>query len=149
MVVGQFGTCIETTASVVNARRLAKSEERLQIALSAGNSVGTWDWDVPSDRVFADARFAKLYGVDAERAKTGAPIAEFFGGIHSDDVARVQVEVTKSMETGEPFNSEYRLPQPDEQDRWVVALGRCSLSADGTPLRFSGLELRHHRQKKS
>ena len=64
----------------------AKSEERLQIALSAGNSVGTWDWDVPSDRVFADARFAELYGVDPERAKAGAPIAEFFGGIHPDDV---------------------------------------------------------------
>jgi PAS domain S-box-containing protein len=30
---------------------LAESEERLQLALSAGASVGTWDWDVPSDRV--------------------------------------------------------------------------------------------------
>jgi len=62
-VAGLFGTCIETTASVVNARLLADSEERLQIALSAGNSVGTWDWEVPSDRVFADARFAALYGI--------------------------------------------------------------------------------------
>jgi PAS domain-containing protein len=69
-VAGLFGTCIETTAAIVNSRLLAKSEERLQIALSAGNSVGTWDWDVPSDRVFADARFAKLYG--AELAKAGA-----------------------------------------------------------------------------
>ena len=31
-VAGIFGTCIETTASVANARLLAKSEERLQIA---------------------------------------------------------------------------------------------------------------------
>jgi signal transduction histidine kinase len=138
-VAGLFGSCIETTASVANARLLAKSEERLQIALSAGNSVGTWDWDVPSDRVFADARFAELYGVDPERAKAGAPIAEFFGGIHPDDVGRVQVEVAKGMETGGSFSSEYRLPQPDGQDRWVVAQGRCVLSPDGKPLRFSGL----------
>jgi PAS fold len=48
-VAGLFGTCIETTVAVVNARLLAKSEERLQLALSAGNSVGTWDWDVPAD----------------------------------------------------------------------------------------------------
>ena len=138
-VAGIFGSCIETTASVAYARLLAKSEERLQIALSAGNSVGTWDWDVPSDLVFADARFAELYGVDPERAKAGAPIAEFFRGIHPDDVDRVQTEVTKGMETGEPFSSEYRLPQPDAQDRWVVAQGRCVLSPDGKPLRFSGL----------
>jgi hypothetical protein len=134
-----FGTCIETTAAVVNARLLAESEERLQIALSAGNSVGTWDWDVPSDRVFADARFAAIYSVDPERAKVGAPIAEFFAGMHPDDVGRVQAEVAKGMETGEPFSSEYRLPQPDGDDRWVVAQGRCILSSDGKPLRFSGL----------
>jgi signal transduction histidine kinase/PAS domain-containing protein len=138
-VAGLFGTCIETTASVVNARLLTKSEERLQIALSAGNSVGTWDWDVPSDRVFADARFAELYGVDPKRAKVGAPIAEFFGGIHPDDVGRVQAEVSEGMATGEPFSSEHRLPQPNGQDRWVVAQGRCVLSPDGKPLRFSGL----------
>ena len=138
-VGGLFGACIETTASVVNARLLAESEERLQIALSAGKSVGTWDWDVPNDRVFADAGFATLYGVDPDHAKAGAPIAEFFGGIHSDDVRRVQAEVANGMETGKPFVSECRLPQPNNEERWVVAQGRCVLSADGKPLRFSGL----------
>jgi signal transduction histidine kinase/PAS domain-containing protein len=139
VVAGLFGTCIETTIAVVNSRLLGKSEERLQLALSAGNSVGTWDWDVPSDRVFADARFATLYGVDPDRAKAGAPIAEFFGGIHPDDVDRVQADVAKGLKTGEPFISEYRLPQPDDLEKWVVAQGRCFLSADGKPLRFSGL----------
>jgi signal transduction histidine kinase/PAS domain-containing protein len=139
IIAGLFGTCIETTASVVNARLLAESDERLQIALSAGNSIGTWDWDVPSDRVVADARFATLYGVDPEHAKAGAPIAEFFGGIHPDDVRRVQAEVAKGLETGEPFISEYRLPQPNDSEKWVVAQGRCTLSPEGRPLRFSGI----------
>ena len=138
-VAGLFGSCIETTSSVLNARLLSESEERLQIALSAGNSIGTWDWDVPNDLVYADARFSTLYGVDPERGKAGAPIAEFFGGIHPDDVGRVQAEVAQGMETGEQFTSEYRLPQPDDGNRWVVAQGRCVLSPDGKPLRFSGL----------
>jgi PAS domain-containing protein len=85
-------------------RELAESEERLHLALSAGDSIGTWDWHVPSDRVVADARFAALYGVEPERAKAGAPIAEFFGGIHPDDVRRVQAEVAKGLETGAPRN---------------------------------------------
>ena len=103
---------------------------------------------MPSDRVFADARFAKLYGVDPELAKAGAPIAEFFRGIHPEDVDRVQAEVAKGMETGEPFSSEYRLPQPDGQDRWVVAQGRCVLSPEGKPLRFSGLSFDIPTEKK-
>jgi signal transduction histidine kinase len=31
------------------------------------------------------------------------------------------------------------LPQPDNEERWVVAQGRCFQSPDGKPLRFSGL----------
>jgi PAS domain-containing protein len=38
------------------ARR--KAEERLSYALEAAGGVGTWDWDVAEDRVYADAHFA-------------------------------------------------------------------------------------------
>jgi signal transduction histidine kinase/PAS domain-containing protein/CheY-like chemotaxis protein len=154
--VGVIAVVVETSEAVKAARELRRSEaemrvseERLQIALSAGNSVGTWDWDVPSDRVFADARFAGLYGVDPERARVGAPIAEFFGGIHPDDVARVRADVARSMETGELLSSEYRLPQPDGEVRWVIAQGRCVLSPDGKPLRFSGLSFDISDRKKA
>lgn len=137
-VLGLFGTCIETTKSIENARLLDQSEQRLEMALSAGNSIGTWDWDIVSDRVVADSRFAALYGVDPKRAKAGASIAEFFGGIHEDDSARVQAEVAKALKTGETFSSEYRLQPPSGATRWVVAQGRCTFSEEGKPLRFLG-----------
>jgi PAS domain S-box-containing protein len=127
--------------------RLARNEERLRLALSAANSVGTWDWDVAADRVVANAGFATLYGVDPARADTGAPIGEFFRGIHADDVARVQADVARAMASGEAFSSEYRLAQPDGSERWVIAEGRCTLSADGRPLRFSGLSFDITRRK--
>ena len=138
IVLGLFGTCTETTAAIVNARLLAESEQRFQIALSAGNSIGTWDWDVPADRVVADARFAELYGVDPAMAEAGAPIANFFRGIHPHDIDRVRQEVATALATGAPFASEYRLSKPGGGIRWVVAHGRCTLSADGKPLRFPG-----------
>ena len=56
---------------------LSERDQRLKLALSAGRGVGTWDWDVQSDRVVADAQFARLYGVDPKKAAEGAPIAEF------------------------------------------------------------------------
>ena len=143
--IGVIAVVVETSAAVRAERELRRSEaevraseERFQLALSAGNSIGTWDWDVAADRVVADARFASLYGVDPEFAKAGAPIAEFFGGIHPDDTERVQAEVAKSIETGEPFVSEYRLVQPNGGFRWIVAHGRCMRSPDGRPLRFPG-----------
>lgn len=129
----------ETDAATTESRRLAESEERLQLALSAGRGIGTWDWDVVNDRVVADERFARLYGVTLGRAREGAPIAEFFAGIHPDDIDRVHERVASALATGDLFSEEYRLCQPGGGVSWVVAEGRCKLGADGKPLRFPGV----------
>jgi PAS domain S-box-containing protein len=126
-------------AATTERRRLAESEERLRLALSAGRGIGTWDWDVARDRVVADERFARLYGVAPERARAGAPIAEFFVRIHSDDLPRVRERLAQVLATGELFSEEYRLVQPDSSVCWVMAEGRCELADDGTPGRFPGV----------
>ncbi len=138
-VGGVLVVCAETTDQVVGARRLAESEERLQLALSAGKGIGTWDWDVEHDRVVADERFARLYGVDPAQAKVGAPVAAFFAAMHPDDAGRVQARIAAALRTGEDFNEEYRLIRPDGSERWVAAQGRCTLAPDGRPLRFPGV----------
>ena len=125
--------------ATAESSRLAASEERLQLALSAGRGIGTWDWDVANDRVVADERFARLYGVAPERAREGVPIAEFFAGIHPDDLPRVQAGVAQALASGELFSEEYRLVHADASVCWVMAEGRCKLAADGLPTRFPGV----------
>jgi hypothetical protein len=138
-VLGIFNQGNETTARITAERALRASEERLEYALGASNTVGTWDWDVPADRITADARFARLYGVDPAVAAAGAPIAEFFRNIHPDDLESAQRAIEDAMRTGEMFSSEYRLVQPDGSSRWVVAHGRPTIAPDGTCLRFPGV----------
>ena len=138
-IAGLLNVTGETTARVVAEREREAADERLQMALSAGNSIGVWDWDVPGDRVTADTRFAALYGIDPDRAAEGAPIAEFFAGIHPDDLARVEREVAEAMETGGAFASEYRLLHKDGSVRWVSAQGRCIAAEDGRCVRFPGV----------
>ncbi len=145
--VGFYCAATETTEQVEQVQRMAESEALLEQALSKGRGIGTWDWDVPNDRVVADQRFATLYGVDPDRAAAGAPIAEFFAGMHPDDAPRVQAAVADGMRTGAPFSEEYRLVQPDGSSRWVVAEGRCRLSPDGAPIRFLGISFDITEQK--
>lgn len=138
-ILGVFNQGHETTARLSAERALRASEERLEYALGASDTVGTWDWDLLNDRVVADARFAKLYGVPCKKAAGGAPIAEFFKAIHPGDLCAVEDAIAAAMKDGSAFSQEYRLVQEDGAHKWVVAQGRPTLAPDGTPLRFPGV----------
>lgn len=129
----------DVTERAMAEARLRQSEERLQLALDASHGVGTWDWNIPGDEVRADARFARLYGVDPETAERGGPIDLFFSRIHPDDAGRVRAEIEASISSGERFESEYRLVAADDSLRWVTAQGRCSYDGEGKPKRFPGV----------
>ncbi len=138
-VAGMLCVTGETTARVLAERHRDQADERLQLALSAGNSIGIWDWDVPGDRVRSDARFAALYGVDPDKAELGTPIAEFFRSISPDDLPRVTGEINVAIRDGGEFRSEYRLLRPDGSIRWVAAQGSCILDEEGRCIRFPGV----------
>ena len=136
---GIFIQANDVTERARAERALRASDERLQLALESSLSIGTWDWDVVNDRVTADARFARLYGVDPEDANAGAPIGRFFSGIHPDDLPRVQAAVEATLTEGAPFLEEYRLQRSGGEVIWVVAQGRATFDADGRATRFPGV----------
>ncbi len=119
--------------------RLSRSEERVRLALSATNVIGTWDWDVPDDSICADADFARTFGVDVSWAAAGAPMEEYLRNIHPDDRETVRKTICEALEAGTEFSVEYRLLQADGTVRWVSSQARCWLGFDGTPLRAPGI----------
>ncbi len=117
---------------------LRESRDRLTSALNAAGMVGTWDWHVPTDVTYCDARLAELCSVDPNLAEEGAPRATYFGAVHPDDIERVLAAVDRAIASGERFSEDCRLLQKDGSIRWVIARGRCLYDPSGKPLRFSG-----------
>ncbi|HJO66958.1 MAG TPA: PAS domain-containing protein [Sphingomonas sanguinis] len=144
-IAGMICVTGETTDRVLAERRQREADERLDLALNSGAHVGLWDWDVLTDSVRSDRRFAAMYGVDPAAAEAGMPIAQFFQGIHPEDRARVEAEIAEAMAgTGEGdrrgrFASEYRLVQADGSIHWVSARGRCITDDSGRCVRFPGV----------
>ncbi|ODT80171.1 MAG: hypothetical protein ABS76_17130 [Pelagibacterium sp. SCN 64-44] len=131
----------ETTDRVLAERALARSEERMSLAISGTDLVGTWDWDVINDRVIADDQFAKLFNIDSLRAGLGVPVADFLSAIHPDDAERVGNEIAEALRDRTTFKSEYRLVNGAGDVTWVVASGRPRIGSDGRINRFPGLAI--------
>ena len=120
-------------------QRLASIEERLALALGASSMLGIWDWDLASDRVYADANFARMFGVDPVQAADGVSLGTFVKGMHPEDRERIGVAIKRATETTEEYEEEFRVIGADGQQRWVSARGRCRNDADGHPSNFPGV----------
>jgi PAS domain S-box-containing protein len=115
-----------------------KGEERLQLALTASGFIGTWEWDVAKDRVFASPAFVSVFGGDVSWTQEGAPVAEYIKAIHPDDVARVKASIERALTPNTPFQEEYRLVQKDGSIVWIDARGKCQFDEAGKPTFFPG-----------
>ena len=129
----------EITDRILAEQALIRSEERLSLALSGSDLVGTWDWNVTENLIAADDRTARLYNIDPLRAGFGVPIERFLDAIHPEDLERVRAEIEHVLQHGGDFRSEYRVTGADGVLRWVVASGRPRLGPSGRAERFPGL----------
>ncbi len=129
----------ETTSRVVAQRELARAQERLTQALSAGGMVGTFDWYIATDTFYSDAYFAEKFSVAPEKGEQGAPLSEYLASVHPDDVDRIQAAVDRTLATGERYAQQYRLLRGDGAVAWVDARGECLRDAYGEPSRFVGV----------
>jgi PAS domain S-box-containing protein len=83
---------------------------------------------------------------------TGGPPEESYGErwmqfLHPDDVAQVDRDWTQAVETGGPYETEYRLRRADGQYRWLLARGLPLRDAAGEIYRWLGSSTDIHEQK--
>ncbi|MFJ7793050.1 ATP-binding protein [Pseudomonas sp. NPDC096950] len=151
---GVMAMVVETTDHVISERRRQEAEnayradnERVRLALNAGALLGSFVWDIESNVLSGDERFARTFSYPANRdlADLSTDIAE--SRIHPDDFAWVQEQVNQSVETGALYNAEYRVLRPDGTYLWVLASGCCEFNEQGKPFRFPGVLIDIHERK--
>ncbi|RYE58445.1 MAG: PAS domain S-box protein, partial [Hyphomicrobiales bacterium] len=131
----------ETTDRYLAEKALARSEERLTLALASSALVGTWDWDVINNIVTADDKFAQMYNIDAQTAGLGAPIEQYLLAIEHEDLPRVNIDLQHAMATGGELHTEYRVVAPDGTRRWLMVSGKTRQNAEGQVYRFPGVAI--------
>ena len=113
--------------------------QRVQLALAAGAIIGTWFWDLPSDRFTVDEAFAIAFGLDPALGREGIPLAQIVATVHPDDQDGLSAAISEAIARGGAYAHQYRTRRADGIYYWLEANGRVEHAPDGTPLSFPGV----------
>ena len=117
--------------------RLAKSEERLSLALES-SGLALFDWNVAAGTMYHSAQAAAMRGDAA--VETTAPVAVLQEFVHPADLPGALAQMKAAITGVEPlYLAEYRLRRGVDDWLWVRARGRVvQRDADGRALRLAG-----------
>ena len=135
----------EITEHTTTEQRLRKSEGELAEAQELAH-LGSWAWDIKSNRLSWSAELFRIYGLNPERF--GGDFETFLASVHEQDRARVNAIVQGALEDHAPFDFEHRLELPDGTTRVLQAQGRVEV-VDGEAVRMVGTGLDVTERKKA
>jgi PAS domain S-box-containing protein len=98
---------------------------------------GVWEWEIATGRVQWSDELHRIYGL--EPGEFGGTAEAFTERLHPDDRERIWANVTRAMETGEPFAFEERILRADGQERVLLSQGRVIGGPDGSPAALVGV----------
>ena len=102
-------------------------------------SAGIFSWDIEANRCYGDNVVAMYFGLDAAEAQFGLPLQAYLAAMYSEDRARVAKALHHTILSGDPYHEEYRLVRKDGSFIWVLAIGQCFRSEDGSPSSYAGV----------
>lgn len=99
--------------------------------------IGTWDWDVDTNRLYWSEAIYAMFG---HQVGAVAPSYELFcQSVHPDDRERVRAGEQRCIETGENHDEEYRVIWPDGSLHWLRETGNVIKDASGAPVKMMGV----------
>ena len=128
---------VERTAELAasNARLIA-SEERRNMALSAGN-MGSWDWDIARHSCLWDEGLCRIFGVDPMGFEvTFENVRALF---HPDDWRRLAAAFSEATPAQSSWRTDFRVLRPDGELRWCIGTAAAIYDNHGRPIRLSGV----------
>lgn len=119
--------------------QLRRSADRLHLAMQAGR-MGTWEWDMTTDRVQWSETLEAIYGLPA--GGFSGTFEDFTTRVHPDDRERVIALIAAATEDAAPLpDFEHRIVRPDGTVRWLQAGGGPLRAPDGEMIGMLGLAL--------
>jgi len=138
----------QTNEELIQAKeRIEETKIRLELAIDAGEH-GFWDWNlITNSTYFSPSYYTMLGYADKELPMN---LDTFMQLIHSADSMIVMPIVQQSIETGKPYEVEFRLMCKDGSYKWILGKGKSYYNDEsGKPYRAVGVHIDIHDRKKA
>ncbi|WP_296577921.1 EAL domain-containing protein [Phreatobacter sp.] len=141
-----IGAFQDITDIVRSRSDLEISSRRLEMA-AEGASIGLWEWDVASKRLWVHPKWWTHLGFDEPGGASPITIDDLI--IHPDDLRSVVDNRTRFLQNGAAqLTNEFRQRDVNGVWRWVSSTGRATaFDKQGRPLRVSGVYVDIHERK--
>ncbi|WP_276381933.1 PAS domain-containing protein [Flavobacterium sp. H4147] len=132
-----YGHVSDITELKDKEEKLRISEERFQFALDA-STVGIWDWDMVTNRVFYSSLSLKI--LELESADIFDEPERWDKIVHPDDLPKYYSDIKEHFENKIPYYENYhRVMTSSGNYKWILDRGKViSRDENGKPLRVIG-----------
>lgn len=115
---------------------LQEKEERLSLA-ALHNGVGIWDFNPQTQElIWDDSQFA-LFNIKREDF-SGAYDA-WASCLHPDDREKAEQEMQEALDSGKPYDTDFKVAWPDGQVRNIKAVAKIFRDENNKPIRVLGI----------
>ncbi|WP_406671325.1 ATP-binding protein [Methanolobus sp. ZRKC4] len=116
---------------------LAKTKEVMELALEGAN-LGTWDWNLKTNEVMYDERWAEMIGYELKDIEGN--IETWKEITHKDDLKPINYNINLHLEGKTSFfESEFRVKNSRGKWQWILARGKLTeWDKNNEPFRFTG-----------
>jgi PAS domain S-box-containing protein len=134
MLKRAWGTQSDITERKKADRMIKESEERLRLALDAGQ-IGVWDWDVLVNKINWTREVHQIHGLDY--GDFSGSIKEYEKLIHPEDRDLVRHELAEALKGNKLYQMEFRIIRPSGEVRWLSTKAQVIFSGK-KPIRMLG-----------
>ncbi|MEA2268839.1 MAG: two-component system, cell cycle sensor histidine kinase and response regulator CckA [Solirubrobacteraceae bacterium] len=150
-VIALFGATLVTNmrrepvhfvCQVLDITERAEAQERLEMneaKLAEAQQIarlGSWEWEIGTDRVTWSEELYRIYGVRADRFS--GSYGSNLDRVHADDRARVARVIENAVAERRPWSIDYRIVRPDGELRMIHARGEVVCDEQGRPAVVQG-----------
>ncbi len=98
--------------------------------------IGSWKYDVKTEELYWSGELFRIYGLDPQ--DTEASLEHGLGLIHPDDKEFAEKTFRDALNTGTPYEIEYRIIRADGEERFVQGIGKIETGENGEVLSVYG-----------